>query len=176
MRIALIVTVLLLGLAAAAAWWAKPLFAMSQLKSAIQARDESKVADLVDFEKLEANVGRHLDQRIEDKNDGKFLGSVRGKVESWITGIVLEDLATPEGLIHVSCDTDAEGNIDRSPKAPGTPCEFDADISSVRYVSNNVFEVRAQRDEKDEIGMVMERGADTQWRLISVTGSGPLSE
>lgn len=176
MRIGIAVVVLLAILVAAGAYWARPLIALGQLKSAIQARDEAAVARRVDFDKLENNVVHHLDQRIEQKNQDKFLGKLRGEIESFVTGFVVEDLATPSGLIHLSCDTDAQGNIDRSPKPPGTPCEFDADIQSANYESRTRFNVVAHRPQRGEIGMVMEQGADRQWRLVSLTGSGPLSE
>lgn len=166
----------LIALIGGAAFWARPLLALGELKSALEARDESRVSSMVDFDKLEKNMSAHLEQRIEVRNQDKVFGSVISKVESFVAGIAVQDLATPSGLIHLVCDTDAEGNLDRSPRPEGTPCEVDVDIKSAGYESRRRFSVIAERSDDGQMEMMMEQGADSQWRLIGLSGSGPLSQ
>ncbi len=166
----------LIALIGGAVFWARPLLALGELKSALQARDENRVSGLVDFAELEKNMNADLEQRIEVRNQGKVFGGVLSKVEGFFAGIAVQDLATPSGLISLVCDTDAAGNIDRSPKPEGAPCKVDVDIKSAGYASRRRFSVIAERSNDRPMEIMMEQGIDSQWRLIGLSGTGSLSQ
>lgn len=156
--------------------WTRPLFALQDLKGALEARDDQRVAANVDFTALKTNVTTYVDDRIAASNEDKFLGSVRTAVSSTLAGFKIEHLATPSGLIHLACDTRPDGSVDETPKAPGTPCKVNADLHSPHYLENGSFEVTAKRPQQGDMGMILGRGDDGRWRLIGLTGSGPAAK
>lgn len=177
-RLLLSLSLIAAGVAVAvgASIWARPLFALQDLKVALEARDEQRVAADVDFVALKANVTAYVDQRIAKSNEGKFLGGVRTALSQPLADFKIERLASPSGLIHLACDTQADGSVDDSPQPPGTPCKFDADLHGMHYRADGSFAVMASRPQQDDMGMILRRGDDGRWRLIGLTGGGPVAK
>lgn len=168
--------VLLTAGVAAAVHWARPLLALHELQTALEARDEAAVAQVVDFDALRSNVTDYVQYRIEKQNQDKFLGGLRSAVQGVVAEILIGALATPEGLIHLSCDTRPDGSVDTSPKPPGTPCKIEARVHNPQYLSSTRFKVMAERPDEGDMGMILDRQADGAWRLVGLTGSGPVSK
>lgn len=179
-RIHILMSLCLLAIGVAAAigvsTWVRPLFALQSLKGALEARDEQGVAANVDFSALKANVTEYADARIEQSNEGKVLGGVRSAISKPLAEHKIAGLATPEGLIHLACDTRPDGSVDDTPKPAGTPCAVDASLHSPHYLPNGHFEVKAKRPTQGDMGMILGRGHDGRWRLIGLTGSGPAAK
>lgn len=179
-RVRLLLSLALMALGVALAIglsiWARPLFALQDLKNGLEARNEQRVAAGVDFDALKANVNAYVDGRIAKGNDDKFLGGVRTVITQKLAEIKIEHLASPEGLIHLACDTKPDGSVDDAPKPAGTPCTIDASLHSPHYLADGSFEIQAKRPQQGDMGMILGRGDDGRWRLIGLTGSGPVAK
>jgi hypothetical protein len=172
-RKVLIVSALLAVMVAGAAfWWAQPLLALRNLKHALQSRDTNRVAALVDFDTLRANVIRHTDQKLDRANEDKFLGGVRSSIEKDLAAGKIESYATPEGFIHLVCDHSADGSVDMSPQPPGKPCVLDGKLQRAGYENSSHFQVVVRRSQGSGLRLMLARENDA-WKVVNLADASP---
>jgi hypothetical protein len=166
MRKALVIGVVVLLIAAGGAlFYARPLWAVRDLKAALQARDPQAVAPRVDFPTLKANVRAAKKDKLAKANEGKILEGAR----NWIGGELVDDaidkVGTPQGLIRLACD----GKTDGLPTDPGTPCSFKGQIDHYEYLSGDRFRIDVRKADGKGMGLVMGKTAGSdRWRLVDL--------
>jgi len=166
-----IIAVLAVIIAGAALWWSQPLLVLRNLKHALQARDANRVAELVDFDTLRANVIRNTDQKLDRANEDKFLGGVRSSIEKDLATGKIESYATPEGFIHLVCDHAADGSVDMSPQ-PGKPCVLDGKLQRTGYKDSSHFEVIVRRPQGSGLSLTLAR-ENGNWKVVNLADASP---
>lgn len=154
-------------LIAALAYSSTPLLALSKLKGALEARSPDTVEQYVDFPQLKANLKRAEHQKIDRSNRGSLLAPVKDAVSKTIADIKLNDLASPEGLIHLVCDAKSDGDIDSS--VPNSaPCTLHGHLAGFGYLSFNRFRATVQPDHGKAFKMILVRDHGLHWQLIDL--------
>jgi hypothetical protein len=157
--------VILLIAAGAAAFYARPLLAVRDLKAALQARDPQAVAPRVDFPTLKANVSAAKKDKIEQQNDGKVLEGLRNWVGAELVDGAIDRVGTPEGLIRLACD----GKTDGLPTPRGAPCSFQGHVDHYEYLSGDRFRIDVRKADGKAMGLVMGQTAGSRrWRLVDL--------
>lgn len=152
---------------AAVAYAATPLLSLLKLKNALQARDSAAVRQWVDFPRLKANVKRAEHDKIDRSNNGSFLAPVKDAVTKTIADIKLDQLASPEGLIHLVCDSGPDGDIDNS--VPNSaPCTLKGHLVGIGYQSFDRFRATVQPDHGKAFRMILVRDHGLHWQLIDL--------
>jgi hypothetical protein len=162
-----ILIALLLLLIAAAAVFAWPLSTVLGLKQALESRDADGVARRVDFAVLKANVKRAAHQQIENKESGTVLAPVKDAVIEVIADDKLDDLATPEGLIHRACDQPSNGAAADSSEDSSKPCQLHGQVRHFDFQSSRRFEVSVHPQNGKPFTLVMARRG-WHWWLVDL--------
>jgi len=148
---------------------ATPLLALKRLRSGLESRDPAIVKPLVDFPTLRANIKASTNEKIEKQNDGKLLEPVRNWIGKQIADDVLDRVATPEGLIRLTCDKQTDADLS---KGQGKPCTLGGKTRHFGYKSFNLFRIDVTQSDGQDVSLVLSRHGLTDWRLVNVLGTG----
>lgn len=157
------------GVAALLAFAAMPLLALRELRSALEARAPAAVAPLVDFPALHANVKAETDRKIERANDDSFLEPLRDWIGKGLAAEALDRIATPAGLIRLSCDQQTDADLS---KAQGKPCVLNGKVEHLAYLSLNRFRIDVRPQNGKPFAMILARHGLFDWRLVDITAAG----
>ncbi len=149
------------------AYASSPLLSLSRLKTALEARNPGAVKQYVDFPRLKANVKRAEHQKIDRSEKGSFLAPVKEAVSKTIADIKLDDLASPQGLIHLVCDAKPDGDIDSS-VPDNAPCTLKGHLAGFGYQSLDRFHAAVQPDHGKAFNMFFVRDHGLHWQLIDL--------
>jgi hypothetical protein len=164
------VLVVLVILAAGAAWLASPLWAFQQLKGAARAGDKEQLEALVDFPAVRENLKKQVDSKAvklarEASGVGMPAVMVLGKLGSMIGDRAVDRLVTPEAITLI---------VDRGrnprlhwPKDDGAPQADARPEVHYAYLSPDRFRVSLSPPDRPEtsVALVMERHGLFTWRV-----------
>lgn len=172
------ISLLLLPLAVAAFWYFSPYLTLHAMRNAAQAHDAAALAQHVDFPRVRESLKHQLhavtDRKAEEAGDnvlaraGAAFGAALG---NFVADKLVDTLVTPERL----ADAMREGKVPgREPDVNTPPGDgSDAADREKRWAFErrgvNVFVAQALgRDNRPDIGFVLERGGFATWRLVGI--------
>lgn len=141
----------LVVLVAVVATVASPLLGLQTLRDALAKRDDTTLVELVDLDRLRANVSARVRARYAQ-------GDAKLPVEP-----VVERLLTPEGLIAAICDG---GTISAGGPQPRA-CDIHGSLDNVRFESVDRFSAALTQSSRIAATVVMDR-VGLRWRLVDL--------
>lgn len=159
--------ILAIVLIALIGYFVSPLIKLSGLKSALEARNPQAVKLYVDFSRLKANVKHAEHKKVNRSNKGSLLAPVKDKIVNTIADYKLDQLASPEGLIHLVCDAKPDGSVDSS--VPNSaPCTLKGHLSGFSFLAPNRFRAIVTPNHGKDFDMIFARYGGLHWQLINL--------
>ena len=132
---------------------ASPLLGLQSLRDALAARDETRLLDVVDLERLRAAVSSRVRARYAQAD-------IKLPIEP-----VVERLLTPQGMIAAICD----GGVltpDTSGPQPRV-CEVHGNLGDVRFESASRYSAALTQSGRIAATVVMDR-VGLHWRMVDL--------
>jgi hypothetical protein len=140
-----------------------PLRTLKKLRDALQARNETEVAALVDFARVKANSQARVESRLKQANEGRPLGGLRAAIADRFADRVIDRMATPRGLIGWVCD----GSL-QAPPSPPPPCDLKGEIKDRHSESASRYLATLGLPDGKQVTLVVEQQADAAWRVVDI--------
>ncbi|GAC1625327.1 MAG: hypothetical protein NVS9B10_12170 [Nevskia sp.] len=148
----LLLGLVILLLIVVTAAFASPLLGLQSLRDALAARDETRLLEVVDLDRLRGNVASRVRARYAQ-------AEIKLPVEP-----VVERLLTPQGLIAAICDggvlTPGSGPQPRA-------CEVHGSLGDVRFESGDRYSAALTQSGRIAATIVMDR-VGLRWRLVDL--------
>ncbi|MDB5967940.1 MAG: hypothetical protein JWQ90_390 [Hydrocarboniphaga sp.] len=140
-----------------------PLRTLKKLRDALQARDETTVAALVDFSRVKASSQLRTEARLKQANEGRPLGGLRAAIADRFADRVIDKIATPRGLIGMVCD----GSL-KAPPSPPPPCALKGEVSDHHAESDSRYVATLALPDGKKITLTVEQQPDSAWRVVDI--------